>query len=60
VENSYESFTGEFDTQTAGIEAIRNNKEVISTEIYNLHGQRLRSLQKGLNIVNGKKVFKSK
>jgi hypothetical protein len=60
VENSYESFTGEFDTQTAGIEAIRNTKEVKSTEIYNLHGQRLSSLQKGLNIVNGQKVFKSK
>ncbi len=25
--------------------------------IYNLHGQRLSSLQKGLNIVNGQKIF---
>ena len=55
VENSDESFTGEFNKQTTGIDAIRNNKEVKSTEIFNLHGQRLRSLQKGLNIVNGKK-----
>jgi hypothetical protein len=58
VENSYESFTGEFDTQTAGIEAIRNNKEVKSTEIYNLHGQRVANDYKGLVIVGGKKVLK--
>ena len=57
VENSLESFTGEFETQTTGIEAIRNNKEVIRTGIYNLQGQRLNSLQKGLNIVNGRKIY---
>ena len=57
VENSRESFTGEFETLKTGIEAIRNNKEVIRTGIYNLQGQRLNSLQKGLNIVNGQKVF---
>ena len=57
VENSRESFSGEFETQTTGIEAIRNNKEVIRTGIYNLQGQRLNSLQKGLNIVNGRKIY---
>ena len=57
VENGRESFTGEFETQTTGIEAIRNNKEVIRTGIYNLQGQRLNSLQKGLNIVNGRKIY---
>jgi hypothetical protein len=57
VENSQESFTGEFETQATGIKEIRNNKEVIRTEIYNLQGQRLRSLQKGLNIVNGQKIY---
>ena len=56
VENSQESFTGEFGTQTTEITEIRNNKE-IKTEIYNLQGQRLRSLQKGLNIVNGQKIY---
>jgi hypothetical protein len=57
VENSQESFTGEFETQATGIKEITNNKEVMRTEIYNLQGQRLSSLQKGLNIVNGKKII---
>jgi hypothetical protein len=57
VENSQESFTGEFETLTNGIEATRINKEGVRTGIYNLQGQRLNSLQKGLNIVDGKKVY---
>ena len=57
LENSREYFTGEFEAQTTGIEAITNNKEVIRHNIYNLQGQRLSSLQKGLNIVNGQKIF---
>jgi hypothetical protein len=61
VENSQESFTGEFDTQTTGIsDATRlNDKEEIINDkhIYNLQGQRLSSLQKGLNIVNGQKIY---
>ena len=56
VENSNELFTGEFETETTGIEMIYN-KVKTKTEIYNLQGQRLSSLQKGLNIVNGKKVY---
>ena len=58
IENRSESFTGEFDTQTAGIsDALRlNKKEEINNNIYNLQGQRINSLQKGLNIVNGKIV----
>ncbi len=57
VENGYESFTGEFNTQTTGIETITTDKEDTRRGIYNLHGQRISSLQKGLNIVNGRKVF---
>ena len=57
IENSRETFTGEFETQTTGIEAIINNKEARRNSIYNLQGQRLNSLQKGLNIVNGQKVY---
>ena len=57
VENSEESFTGEFETQPTGIEAITNKKGEIRHYIYNLHGQRLNSLQKGLNIVNGQKIY---
>ena len=57
VENSNELFTGEFETETTGIEEIIYNKEETWTDIYNLQGQRLSSLQKGLNIVGGKKVY---
>ena len=61
VENSEESFTGVFETQTTGIsDAARLNDkgEMINDKlIYNLQGQRISSLQKGLNIVNGQKVY---
>ena len=57
IENNNEVFTGEFGTQTTGIKEIRNNKEEKGIHIYNLQGQRLNSLQKGLNIVNGKKIY---
>ena len=56
VENSNEVFTGEFETETTGIEMTYNKVET-KTEIYNLQGQRLSSLQKGLNIFNGQKVY---
>ena len=57
VENSNELFTGEFETQTTGIETIRHQTSAVGHRIYNLQGQRLSSLQKGLNIVNGQKVY---
>ena len=57
VEKSEESFTGEFNAQATGIEDKIDNKVETSPSIYNLQGQRLSSLQKGLNIVNGQKVF---
>lgn len=57
VENSNEAFTGQFDAQITGIKTITNNKVESRPSIYNLHGQRLSSLQKGLNIVNGQKIF---
>ena len=61
VENSQESFTGQFEALTTGISnaARLNDKgEMINDKlIYNLQGQRLSSLQKGLNIVNGQKVY---
>ena len=61
VENSRESFTGEFEVLTTGISdaaRLNNNEQITKNKlIYNLQGQRLSSLQKGLNIVNGKKVY---
>ena len=57
VENSNESFIGEFNAQTTGIEEVKSKKSEIRGYIYNLQGQRLSSLQKGLNIVNRQKVY---
>ena len=57
IENSQESFTGEFETQTTGIVEILKDKDAVRTAIYNLQGQRLTSPQKGLNIVNGQKIY---
>ena len=57
VENSHESFSGEFETLTNGIEENVKIKKLKNESIYNLQGQRLNSLQKGLNIVNGKKIY---
>jgi hypothetical protein len=57
VENSQESFTGEFETQTTGIEENVIIRKLKNVSIYNLQGQRINYLQKGLNIVNGKKVY---
>jgi len=57
VENSQEIFTGEFETQTTGIEENLKIEKLKDESIYNLQGQRLSSLQKGLNIVNGQKVY---
>lgn len=57
VENSQETFTGEFEAQTTGIEEVKSKRLELRDYIYNLQGQRLNTLQRGLNIVNGKKVY---
>ena len=65
LENDQESFTGEFEARTTGIaspESSPEGKDFSSllqegTAIYNLQGQRMSSLRKGLNIVNGRKVY---
>ena len=58
VENSNELFTGQFETLATGIEENVRNEKFKSGSIYNLQGQRINSLRKGLNIVNGRKVYK--
>ena len=57
IENSRESFTGRFYAQTTGIVEATSKKPEVKDGIYNLQGQRLTTLQKGLNIVNGRKVL---
>ena len=57
IENSNETFNGVFDTSTTGIAEIVNGKSSNDKSIFNLQGQRISELQRGLNIVDGKKVF---
>ena len=40
-----------------GIEASNSSSQPLKGRIYNLQGQPINSLQRGLNILNGKKVF---
>ena len=49
------SFIG-FDFDVTGINQVMNN-ETQNGAIYNLQGVRMNKLQKGLNIVGGKKVL---
>ena len=49
------------DDDATGIESIQNSKFKIQNEdaaIFNLAGQRMGMMQKGINIVNGKKIFR--
>ncbi len=56
IENANEIFTGQFDTDTTGISPLPASPKG-EEMIYNLQGQRMNSLQKGLNIIEGKKIF---
>ena len=41
-----------------GIDAIENEQPKVNNAIYNLAGQRISKMQKGINIVNGRKILK--
>ena len=60
VENDSDSFTGEFTMLATGIsdmERLADGSDALNKKIYNLQGQRVSRLQRGLNIVDGQKVF---
>ena len=46
-----------FDDDATGIEGVQEAQEVQGA-IYNLAGQRINKMQKGINIINGKKILK--
>ena len=50
-------FVLDFDDDATGIEKTLSNSPLKSENIYNLAGQRIQKMQKGLYIVNGKKVL---
>ena len=53
-----EFLTFDFDDDATSIEETLSDSPVKGENIYNLAGQRLQKMQKGINIVNGKKVLK--
>jgi len=57
IDNSNETFNGVIDTTTTGIENLTPTLSKGEGVIFNLNGQRINMLQKGLNIVDGKKIF---
>ena len=59
VENSRETFTGEFETEATGVVEVKNKRPEASNGIYNLQGQRLTGKpSKGVYIENGRKKIK--
>ena len=54
--NGVKGFAFGLEDDATGIQAIENAAE--NGAIYNLAGQRINKMQKGINIVNGKKVLK--
>lgn len=48
----------DFEDDATSIQAIDNGRQTTDAAIYNIAGQRLNKTQKGINIVNGKKVLK--
>ena len=55
---SVKSFAEIFGSETDGVEEIENGQLTIDNAvIFNLAGQRLQKLQKGVNIIGGKKVL---
>ena len=50
VENSSESFSGEFDTQTTGINEV-NSDVTEAVRYYSIDGKRISTPQRGLNII---------
>ena len=55
--NEYVSYDFITDLVPTGIEAIEHSPLTIDHSIYNLQGLRMKQMQKGLNIVNGKKIW---
>ena len=55
--STVKAFTFVFDDDATGIEETLSNSPLKGENIYNVAGQRIQKMQKGINIVNGKKVM---
>ena len=52
-----EFLTFDFGELPTGLNDVRSKMEDVRGEIFNLAGQKMNRLQKGINIVNGKKIY---
>lgn len=57
IPNATKDFYTIFNTTTTGVESVAVPSEDGPETIYNISGQRLGKMQKGINIVNGKKIL---
>lgn len=55
--SSVKTFAFDFEDLPTGLNDVRSKMEDVSGEIFNLAGQKMNRLQKGINIVNGKKIL---
>ena len=55
--NNVKALTFDFDDDATGIKTL-SDSPLKGENIYNLAGQRIQKMQKGINIVNGKKILK--
>jgi len=55
--NDIKAYTFEFEDEATAIKTVDNGQLTTDGVIYNLAGQRLGRMQKGINIVNGKKIL---
>ena len=55
--NTKEFLNFDFSDDETGINTVNGSELMVNSPIYNLSGQRMSKLQKGINIVNGKKVL---
>ncbi len=58
VGGNVKGFTIDFEDDATAIEMVNGQSSMVNGSIYNLAGQRLSKTQKGINIVNGKKILK--
>ena len=56
--NPVKGFTFEFEDDATAIEMVNGQSSMDNGPIFNLAGQRISRMQKGINIVNGKKILK--
>lgn len=55
--SSVKGFTFRFEGLADGIDSIENGQSTIGNAIYNIAGQRMSKMQRGVNIIGGKKII---